>query len=148
MPCAITLSGFSLPVVKTGTILSKYLSFLTSNGCSTLAGQIFLIIQYSMSATSYELGCVTARCTQASESSAVIWMVKPRSALAFSAISLIADTPVPNWRSTMFLLFCAQIMGAPIVLPTAAPARAPAPFRTLRRPKPFCFRAISISPFL
>jgi len=38
VPWAMTLSGFSLPVVKIGTILSKYFSFLTSNGCRTFAG--------------------------------------------------------------------------------------------------------------
>ena len=79
---------------------------------------------------------MTTRCTTASESSAVICSVMPRSALHFSAISLRFDTPVPNWRSTMFLLFCAQIVGKPVIapLPTAAPAKPAAPFRTLRRP--------------
>src|SRR5689334_12637600 len=52
----------------------------------------------------------------------------------------------------MFLLFCAQIIGAPIEVPTAAPASAPAPLRTLRRPHslpwPFILRAISTSPLL
>src|SRR5271156_1972710 len=81
-------------------------------------------------------------------------MVKPRSFLAFSAISLIADTPVPNWRRTMFLLFCAQIIGAPTVLPRAAPATTPAPLRMLRRENPllgppFSFAILSTpSPFL
>src|SRR5215472_13995415 len=70
----------------------------------------------------------------------------PRSALHFSAISLMFDTPVPNWRSVMFLLFCAQIIGAPTELPTAAPASPAAPFRTLRRPKPFSFPVIVTSP--
>ena len=52
VPWATTESGFSLPVVKIGTILSKYLIFLTFIGCSTFAGKTFLTIQYSMSAMS------------------------------------------------------------------------------------------------
>ena len=52
VPCAITLSGFNLPVVKIGTILSKYLIFLTFIACRTLAGKTFFTIQYSMSAMS------------------------------------------------------------------------------------------------
>ena len=150
VPWAITLSGFSLPVVKIGTILSKYLIFLTSIACRLLAGKTFLIIQYSMSPMSNEFGWVTTRCTTASESSAVICRVMPRSALHFSAISLIADTPVPHWRSTMFLLFCAQIVGKPVTapLPSAAPAMPAAPFSILRRPTPpFILRAISCSSF-
>src|SRR5262250_2543241 len=113
VPWAITLSGFSLPVVKIGTILSKYLIFLTFIAWRLPPGKTFLHIQYSISPMSNELGCVTTRCTTASESSAVICSVMPRSALHFSAISLIADTPVPHCRSTMFLLFCAQIVGKP-----------------------------------
>src|SRR5436309_4412074 len=143
VPWAITLSGFSLPVVKIGTILSKYLIFLVSIACRVLAGKTFFTIQYSMSPMSKELGWVTTRCTTASESSAFICRLKPRSALAFSAISLNAETPVPHWRSTMFLLFCAQIVGAPMELPTVAPARPAAPFRILRRPMPFILRAMS-----
>src|SRR5947207_2987721 len=42
VPWAITLSGFSLPVVKIGTIWSKYLIFLVSIACSVLAGNTFL----------------------------------------------------------------------------------------------------------
>ena len=148
VPWAMTLSALSLPVVKIGTILSNSLIFLTSIACSVLAPKTFLIIQYSMSPMSKELGCVTTRCTTASESSAVICSVMPRSALHFSAISLIADTPVPHWRSTMFLLFCAQITGKPVIapLPTAAPAMPAAPLSILRRPMPpFDFRAISSS---
>ena len=131
MPWAITLSGFSLPVVKIGTILSKYLIFLVSIACSVLAGKTFLTIQYSMSPMSKEFGCVTTRCTTASESSAVICRVKPRSALAFSAISLKADTPVPHWRSTMFLLFCAQIVGAPIDAADRGARESPRPLQDL-----------------
>ena len=52
VPCAMTESGVSLPVMKSGTILSKYLIFLTSIGCMTPAGKTFLQIQYSMSAMS------------------------------------------------------------------------------------------------
>src|SRR4029079_7873889 len=143
VPWAITESGFSLPVVKIGTILSKYLIFLTVIAWRLPPGKTFLHIQYSISPISKELGWVTTRCTTASESSAVICRVMPRSALHFSAISLIADTPVPHWRSTMFLLFCAQITGKPATapLPTAAPATPAAPFRTLRRPY-FRLRAI------
>src|SRR4030088_3016852 len=111
VPCAIGLSVFSLPVVKIGTILSKYLIFLTSIACKLLAGKTFLIIQYSMSPMSNEFGCVTTLCTTGSAASAVICRVMPRSALHFSAISLFADTPVPHWRSTMFLLFWAQMVG-------------------------------------
>ena len=154
VPWAMTLSGFSLPVVKIGTILSKYLIFLTSIACSVFAGKTFLHIQYSISPTSNEFGCVTTRCTTASESSAVICSVKPRSALHFSAISLMFDTPVPHWRSTMFLVFCAQITGKPVIapLPSAAPAAPAAPFSILRRPTPNLvppvdLRAISISSF-
>src|SRR3954471_9233606 len=137
VPWAITESGFSLPVVKIGTILSKYLIFLTFIACSVFAGKTFLHIQYSISPMSNEFGWVTTRCTTASESSAVICRVMPRSALHFSAISLIADTPVPHWRRVMFLLFCAQIIGKPVIapLPIAAPAKPAVPFRTLRRPR-------------
>ena len=88
VPCAITLSGFSLPVVKIGTIWPKYLIFLTFIGWRLPPGKTFLHIQYSMSPMSNEFGWVTTRCTTASESSAVICRVMPRSALAFSAISL------------------------------------------------------------
>ena len=143
VPWAITELGLSLPVVKIGTILSKYLIFLTFIACSVFAGKTFLHIQYSISPMSNEFGWVTTRCTTASESSAVICSVMPRSALHFSAISLIADTPVPHWRRVMFLVVCAQIIGKPVTapLPTAAPATPAAPFRTLRRPN-FRLRAI------
>src|SRR3990170_1293983 len=79
--------------------LSPYLMMPADSqfiACSVFAGKTFLHIQYSISPTSNELGCVTTRCTTASESSAVICRVMPRSALHFSAISLIADTPVPH----------------------------------------------------
>ena len=45
---------------------------------------------------------MTARWAAASESSAVISSVMPRSSLHFSAMALRFDTPVPNWRSVMF----------------------------------------------
>src|SRR5262245_55034618 len=150
VPWAMTESGFSLPVVKIGTILSKYLIFLTFIAWRLPPGKTFLHIQYSISPISNEFGWVTTRCTTASESSAVICSVMPRSALHFSAISLIADTPVPHWRSTIFLLFCAQIVGKPpsAPLPIAAPARPAVPFSILRRPTPFLMLpAISCSSF-
>jgi hypothetical protein len=58
--------------MKTGTIFSNNLIFRASSGCSTPVGTTFLAIQYSMTAMSYDLDRVTARCTTASESSAVI----------------------------------------------------------------------------
>ena len=48
----------------------------------------------------------------------------PRSSLAFAAISLKADTPVPDCLKTMLL--CAQIIGAPSV-PAAAAVVAATP---------------------
>jgi hypothetical protein len=49
---------------------------------------------------------VTTRCETASESSAVICSVKPRSALHLvrNGDLVDRDTPVPNWRSTMLLV--------------------------------------------
>ncbi len=91
------------------------------------AGNTFLQIQYSMSAMSKLLAWVTTRCDTASESSAVICRVMPRSALHFSAMALRFDTPVPNWRSVIG--FCAQMVGKPVTTPppAARPASAPAP---------------------
>ena len=52
VPCAMTESGVSLPVMKSATILSKYLIFLMFIACSTFAGKTFFTIHYSMSAMS------------------------------------------------------------------------------------------------
>ena len=43
-------------------------------------------------------------------------------------MALRFDTPVPNWRSVTFLMFCAQIVGKPVMapLPMATPAAAAA----------------------
>src|SRR5437868_179194 len=75
----------------------------------------------------------------------------PKSALHFSAISLMFDTPVPNWRSVMFLVVCAQSVGKPVTtpLPSAAPAMPAAPLSILRRAitalgPPLNLRAISV----
>ena len=92
--------------------------------CKLPIGHNFLHIQYSISAISNDFGCVATFCTTESLSSAVISIVIPRSSLAFAAISLKADTPVPDCRNTMLL--CAQIIGAPSV-PAAAAVEAATP---------------------
>src|SRR4029078_5209434 len=46
--------------------------------------------------------------------------VKPRSCFTLSATALRLDTPVPNWRSVTFLMFCAQTMGKPVTVPAEA----------------------------
>src|SRR3954454_15978749 len=53
---------------------------------------------------------------------------------AGSAIAFRFDTPVPNWRSVTFLMFCAQIVGNPVTAPLAA--ATPAVARRERRPSP------------
>ncbi|MGA3401789.1 MAG: hypothetical protein ABSC95_21460 [Acetobacteraceae bacterium] len=48
------------------------------------------------------------------------------------------DTPVPNWRIVTFLMFCAQMVGNPLIVPdpAAAPSVAsPAVYSKLRRPR-------------
>ena len=138
VPWAITMSGFSLPVVKIGTILSKYLIFLTSIACRLLAGKTFLHhpvldvadverIRLRHHALHDGVGIERRHLQGDAEVG-----------LALLGDLVEADTPVPHWRSTMFLLFCAQIVGKPVIapLPSAAPARPAAPFRTLRRPRP------------
>src|ERR1044072_9630473 len=72
VPWAMTLSGFSLPDVKIGTILSNSLIFLTSIACRLPPGKTFLIIQYSMSPLSEEMGCVTTRGAPAPDAAAVV----------------------------------------------------------------------------
>ncbi len=99
--------------------------------CRLPVGQTFLQIQYSISAMSKLSGWVAARWVTASESSAVISSVKPRSSFTFFATSLRFDTPVPNWRRVMSLMFCAQSVGAGKV---EAAAVAAAPFSSVRRP--------------
>ena len=69
-------------------------------------------------------GWVTTLCAVESVSSAVIWSVMPRSSLAFSAMTLMFDTPVPNWRRVTSLMFCAQTIGKPVIAPLAAAAPA------------------------
>src|SRR3954454_1055508 len=58
--------------------------------------------------------------------------VKPRSCFTFSATAFRFDTPVPNWRSVTFLMFCAQIVGKPVMAPL--PAATPVVVRKARRP--------------
>ena len=108
-------------------------------GCMLPAGNTFLHTQYSMSAMSKELGWVMARWVTESESNAVICNVMPRSSLHLSAMALMFETPVPNWRRVTFLMFCAQMVGKPVMAPDpiAAPAAIAAlPFRKSRREGP------------
>ncbi len=129
-------SGASLPSMKMPTILLKFFSFLVSIGCRLPVAKTFLQIQYSRSAMSKLLGCVAARCVTASLSSADISSLKPRSSFTFSATSLMFETPVPNWRRVTFLMFCAQMVGNPVIAPEpmAMPAAAAPPLITARRP--------------
>ena len=91
-------------------------------------GHTFLHIQYSISAISNDFGCVATFCATESLSRAVISIVIPRSSLAFFAISLKADTPVPDCLKTMLL--CAQIIGAPSVPAAAAVVAATPVFKS------------------
>ena len=75
-------------------------------------------------------GWVAARWVTLSESSAVISSVKPRSSFTFCATSFRFDTPVPNWRSVMFLVSWPQTIGAGSAV---AATTAPPLFRIERR---------------
>ncbi len=88
---------------------------------------------------------MTARCAAASESVAVISSVIPRSSLHFSAIALMFETPVPNWRSVIG--FCAQMVGKPVIAPepAMAPTAAAPVFSNERREMPFAGVAVFVS---
>ena len=88
-----------------------------------------------MSAMSKPFGWVTTRCAVESVSSAVICRVMPRSSLALSAMTLMFDTPVPNWRRVTSLMFCAHTIGKPVIAPlaTAAPDTAAPRLSMVRR---------------
>ena len=88
-----------------------------------------------MSAQSMALDCDRKRFSRSAFSDACIYTVKPRSLVACSAIAGIAVTGGPAWCSTTSLMFCAQMVGKPLIAPDpmAAPATAAAPFRTPRR---------------
>ena len=106
-----------------------------SIGCMLPAPHTFFSVKYSMSAMSKLFGWVTTRCAVESVSSAVICSVIPSSSLAFSAMTLMFDTPVPNWRRVTFLMFWAQTIGNPVIAPlaTAAPDRAAPRLSMVRR---------------
>ena len=135
VPCAIFEVGVSLPSLKIPTILSKYWIREMSMGCMLPAPHTFLRVKYSMSAMSKPFGWVTTRCAVESVSSAVICRVMPRSSFAFSAMALMFDTPVPNWRRVTSLMFWAHTIGKPVIAPlaTAAPDRAAPRLSMVRR---------------
>src|SRR3990172_7505697 len=139
VPCGETLppSGYS-PLVKIGTTLSQYLNRLRSMGWSTPRGSSLLCIQYSMSAMSRDSGCVAMRLTSASLAAFCISILKPRSAVACRAMSMIDEYDPPTWSRAMSLMFCAQIVGKPLIAPepTARPAAAAAPLSIGRRLMP------------
>src|ERR1700722_9121393 len=87
------------------------------------------------SAQSIELDCDRKRFSRSAFSAACICTVKPRSLVACAAIAGMAVTGGPAWRSTTSLMFCAQIIGKPLMAPD--PAAAPAPASKARRETPF-----------
>src|SRR3978361_836107 len=85
------------------------------------------------------LDCDRKRFNRSAFSDACICTVKPRSLLACSAIAGIAVTGGPAWCRTMSLIFCAQLVGNPVIAPdpAVAPVMAAAPFISDRREMPF-----------
>src|SRR5471030_1563492 len=92
-----------------------------------------------MSAQSMALDCDRKRFSRSAFSDACICTVKPRSLLACSAMAGIAVTGGPAWCSTMSLMFCAQMVGKPVIAPDpiAAPVTAAVVFSSALRETPF-----------
>src|ERR1700722_19587538 len=86
------------------------------------------------SAQSIELDCDRKRFSRSAFSAACICTVKPRSLVACSAIAGMAVTGGPAWRRTTSLIFCAQIVGKPVIAPD--PTAAPAPASRVLRDRP------------
>ena len=87
-----------------------------------------------MLAMSMVFGCVSERLSCTSSVIACITILKPRSLLAWSPISLIAAYEPPAWTSVTSLVFCAQTVGNPVTAWVAAIAPpAAAPLRRSRR---------------
>ncbi len=80
------------------------------------------------------MGAVSIRLSRSLPSLACILMVNGRSLLACSPMAGRAVTGVPLWRSTTFLMFCAQMVGKPVT--AAVVAAAVADFRIVRREIP------------
>jgi hypothetical protein len=64
--------------------------------------------------------------------------LKPRSFEAWSPMAWTTEYDTPMWRSVIFLMSCAQIIGKPVMAPepTAAPAATDVPFSKARRVTP------------
>src|SRR4029450_13509502 len=79
-------------------------------------------------------GWVSERLSRTSSVMACITILKPRSLVAWSPISLIPAYEPPAWTRVTSLVFCAQTVGnppTPCVATTAPPAAAP--LRRVRR---------------
>ncbi len=85
---------------------------------------------------SIDCGWVMSRLSSASCGAVCISTLKPRSLVAWSAISLIAEYEPPTWTSFTSFMFWAQISGNPSIkpLPAAAALVTAAAFRNRRRP--------------
>ena len=82
----------------------------------------------SMLLMSMVVGWVSERLSCTSSVMACITILKPRSLVACSPISLIAAYEPPAWTSVTSLVFCAHTVGnppMPWVATTAPPAAAP-----------------------